>query len=79
MDAGASYWVGELGPEIFQPAVSGSIVPNHVATSDLALAGGSNRPVGPAMEVHDGLHLHNEADIDGLTRQLSFMRKAKRL
>jgi hypothetical protein len=77
VDAGTPYWVGELGPEIFQPAVSGTIVPNHVATTAAALAGGSSRPVGPVFDRSE-MHFHDEADIEGLMRQASFMRKARR-
>ena len=33
------YWVGEMGPEIFVPGNSGTIVPNHAAAGMGGLAG----------------------------------------
>lgn len=75
VSGGSPYLVGELGPELVVPNSSGTVIPNSGLRSiDLSpqLSGGPIQAVGEQ-------HFHNEADIDGLTRQLSFMRKARRL
>ena len=42
--AGSSYLVGERGPEVFRPGISGSIVPNHMLTTNNSTASNTYAP-----------------------------------
>ena len=97
VNANQPYITGELGPELFVPGASGTIVladltsmvlglspqmpafsaPSIDLSEVLATRGRGSSNSGPVVHMDD-THFHNEADIDGFTRQLSFMRKAKR-
>lgn len=76
VDAGGTYLIGEKGPEILQmPNTSGFVTPNSAL--DLSgLGGGSSRPTAPVFD-NSEMHFHNEAEINGLMRQASFVRKAR--
>lgn len=41
VSSGTPYLVGEAGPELFVPGVSGAIIPNHVLNSGLNISGGT--------------------------------------
>jgi TP901 family phage tail tape measure protein len=61
VDAGATYWVGELGPELFVPRGAGTIVPNSGGRS----SGGGTQTV---VHTHAHLHLDGREIAESLTR-----------
>jgi hypothetical protein len=74
VQAGVPYTVGELGREMFVPAVNGTIIPHNVLAS---LHQGSPRQ-GHGINIQSAT-FKNEADIDVLTRKADFAMASGRL
>ncbi len=74
--AGASYLVGEGGPEILRLGnMNGNITPNNLVPSYLAASGGSS---GPVQHV-DVQIINSQADAVAMAMQLTFLQNAGRL
>ena len=58
VDADHYYVVGERGPEVFAPGVSGAIIPNHALTS----GGQDKRPIQFIQ------HVHGVSDVDSFKK-----------
>jgi hypothetical protein len=77
--AGGTYLIGEKGPEILQmmPNENGYVHPNSQLNS-ANLISPATSSTAPAVAIGQA-DFHNEADIDGLMRQASFIRTQRRL
>jgi hypothetical protein len=75
--AGMPYKVGEVGEELFVPDTSGYIVP-HSQLKAPSFDGGSSSG-GQIVGFNGPVSFNNEADIEGVLRQATFVGKSRRL
>jgi len=67
--ASRGYWVGEQGPEWFQPRTAGTVLPNG---ESMAMAGGRQRSVRVEQHFHNPVMNNRETEAQKASRQAAF-------